>query len=156
MSSYFDPLGETEPHTTLYTITVYIPPRPLPHWLPAIFSRTHNTYPNTGAAYMIRPDDTNPDLDCFELKHLPDLPTKRIKIKSAWFPPEMRCKHITGSTKVCEEGCYFLEKGGDRVSRSQCKRSDCEGHVYCNRVKSDDQGRKCFGEKGKRMVCLEL
>jgi len=56
--------------------------------------------------------------------------------------------------KSCKELCYFLEKGGD-VSTWWCKREDCQGHVYYGPVMTDGKGRSCFGEKGKRMVCLE-
>jgi len=148
----FDPLGETEPHNTVYTLAVRYPKRPTPKYLPAFLTRTPFTYP-AGRSYTIRPDNTNPNLDCFEEKHLDDMSTKKIKIKSAWFPADMRCAHVQ-KARVCEEGCYVLEKGGD-IARWKCKREDCEGHVYESRVKSDDAGKVCFGKKGERMVCVE-
>jgi hypothetical protein len=58
-------------------------------------------------------------------------------------------------SKACAQGCYFSEKGG-RISRHWCnKEKGCEGHVYCGRIKTDDEGNSCFGKKGKRMVCIE-
>lgn len=71
----------------------------------------------------------------------------------------MRCEHTQGKNgagkdvKGCDKGCYLLEKGGE-VATWKCTRSDCEGHVYSGHVKSDDDGRSCFGKKGERMVCL--
>jgi hypothetical protein len=86
------------------------------------------------------------------------MPTKTVTIKSAWFPADMRCAHVqglgNGGKKVCEEWCYFLEKGGENGSWF-CRKGDCEGHVYCGRVKEDEEGVSCFGKKGERIVCLE-
>ena len=79
--------------------------------------------------------------------------TKKIKITSHWFPPEMRCAHVQNA-RICKEGCYVLEKGG-QVARSKCKREDCKGHVYVSRIKQDGDGKACFGEIRKRMVCIE-
>jgi hypothetical protein len=152
LGPYFDPLGETEPHTTLYTLTVYIPARPPPSWLPGIFTRPAAPRPSTGLQHKIPQEDGNPNLDCFESKHLDDMRTKKITIQSAWFPPEMRCEHVQDE-KECDKGCYFLEKGG-KVSRWRCKTAGCEGHVYCGPVEKDLMGQACFGEKAKRMVCL--
>ena len=152
-NTHFDPLGETEPDNTIYTLTIRCPARPPPKYLPSFFTRTPATYPNTGGAYTIKPDNTNPNLDCFEAKHLDDMATKVIKIKSAWFPADMRCEHVQNARR-CEEGCYVLEKGGD-IWRWKCKREGCEGHVYEGRVKADGEGRVCFGKKGERMVCIE-
>ncbi|KAF1835876.1 hypothetical protein BDW02DRAFT_475568, partial [Decorospora gaudefroyi] len=90
LGPHFDPLGETEKNTTLYTLTVYVPPRLPPRWLPNIFTRKPSIRPNPGAIYKIPVEDTNPNLDCFELKHLDDLPTKTVTIVSAMFPAEMR------------------------------------------------------------------
>lgn len=151
---YFDPEGLTEPHTTPYILTVFVPPRPPPRWLPSVFTRQPVNPTNTGSNYRIRAEDTNPNLDCFELKHLHSLPTKSVTITSLWFLPEMRCKHLQNGANTCEEGCYFLEKGGDGLARWKCGRGDCEGHVYCGPVMKDGVGKACFGEKGKRMVCL--
>ncbi|KAF1935446.1 hypothetical protein EJ02DRAFT_127614 [Clathrospora elynae] len=154
LHQFFDPLGETEPCTTLYTLTVYKPPHLLASWIPRLVTRTPVTHPNSGATYKISPDHLNPDLDCLELKHLDDMATKIVTIKSAWFPPDMRCDHVQGGEKRCDQGCYVREKGG-RVNRWTCERRDCDGHVYCGRVKLDNEGKACFGESGKRMVCLE-
>jgi hypothetical protein len=153
VDGHFDPLGECEPENTIYTLTVRCPPRPSPKWLPSFIARKPVTYSRTYSTYTIIPDDTNPDLDCYEEKHLNDMPTKVVKIKRALFPLEMRCWHLRYVT-TCEEGCYVLERGGD-IERWRCKRSDCNGHVYCGRVKADGDGKACFGKKGEMMVCLE-
>jgi hypothetical protein len=150
---YFDPAGETEPENTLYTLTVRCPPRPPPKWLPSFMTRQPVTLPPPGHSSTIKPDNTNPDFDCFEQKHLDEMPTKTVKIKRASFPVEMRCEHLRHET-TCEKGCYVLEKGGS-IWRTKCKRNDCEGHVYCGRVKEDEEGKSCFGKKGERMVCVE-
>jgi hypothetical protein len=152
-NSVFDTLGETEPHTTIYTLTVRCPKRPPPKYLPAFLTRTPVTYSKNGRTYTIQPDDTNPNLDCFESKHLDSMSTKTIKIKSYRFPLDMRCAHVQNA-RICEEGCYVLEKGG-WIARSKCKREDCEGHVYESRVKQDVDGKVCFGKKGERMACIE-
>lgn len=151
-NSQFDPAGETEPDNTTYTLTVRCPKRPPPKYLPAFLTRTPVNHPG-GRAYTIQPDETNPNLDCFQEKHLESMPTKTVKIKSAWFPADMRCAHVQNA-RVCEEGCYVLEKGGD-IARWKCKREGCEGHVYESRVKRDEDGKVCFGKKGERMVCVE-
>jgi hypothetical protein len=152
--THFDPLGETEPENTVYTLTVRCPPRPPPKWLPSFMTRTPVTHPNSGATYTIKPDETNSNLDCFERKHLANMPTKVIKIKRGLFPLDMRCAHVRDST-TCDHGCYVLEKGGD-ISRRWCsKEKGCEGHVYCGRVKEDEEGNSCFGKKGERIVCIE-
>jgi hypothetical protein len=165
MSQYFDPLGETEPNNTCYKLTTYIPQRPPPKWLPDFFTRENirNTY--TESTWRILPDNTNPDLDCFQYKDLDTVPTKSITIKSAWFPAFARCRHLVADPdkRECNHGCYFLEKGGG-PTRWSCDRSDCEGHVYMGRIQEEEQvgGPEekrikkvaCFGEKGKRMVCL--
>ncbi|KAF1914538.1 hypothetical protein BDU57DRAFT_454273 [Ampelomyces quisqualis] len=151
LGAYFDPVGETEPDNTIYTLTVRCPPRPPPKWLPNILTRTPVTHPNSGSAYTIKPDETNAKLDCFEEKHLTDLPTKVVKIGTTSFPLEMRCGHLRHST-TCTQGCYVLEKGGS-ISRKKCTRTDCDGHVYCGRVKEDEGGKSCFGKKGERLVC---
>ncbi|RMZ68584.1 hypothetical protein GMOD_00008306 [Pyrenophora seminiperda CCB06] len=151
-SPYFDPLHETEPNTTIYTLTVYVPQRPPPSWIPAFFTRKPVRHANTGSTYKLPPSDRNKDLNCFEHWDLDELPTKTVTIQSAWFPAEMRCAHVQES-KVCEEGCYFLEKGG-RVARWFCKREGCEGHVYCGRVREDELQKSCFGKEGARLVCI--
>lgn len=154
LGAYFDPLGETEPENTIYTLTIRCPARPPPKWLPNFITRTPVTHPNSASTYTIKPDDTNPNLDCFERKHLKDMPTKTIKIKRALFPLEMRCDHLR-YVSTCTEGCYVLEKGGS-VWRKKCQRDDCEGHVYIGRVKEDAEGKSCFGKKGERVVCVEV
>jgi hypothetical protein len=150
---YFDPLGETEPSTTKYTLTVKVPPRPPPRWLPSIFTNKPSTNTSNVAAHKLPASDSNPNFDAFGLEDVDVLDTKVIIVKSACFPPEMRCPHVQKEYE-CKKGCYFLEKGGD-VRRFRCKRADCDGHVYCGRVMTDDGGRSCFGKKGERMVCLQ-
>jgi hypothetical protein len=150
---YFDPLGETEPNNTRYVLTFVVPPRPPPRWLPSIFKNKPSTRSSDAVRHKLPASDDNPNLDCFGLKDIRDLPKKTITIKSAWFPAEMRCAHVQKGL-LCGERCYFLEKGGD-VARWKCETEDCEGHVYCGRVMKDDKGRSCFGKKGERMVCLE-
>jgi hypothetical protein len=150
---HFDPLGETVPSDTVYTLAVHVPPRPnsLSEHLPKFLTRT----PVKAEAHvsMIRPDDTNPNLDRFERKHLDYIKLKNVKIKMALFPIDMRCQHLRYSI-TCAEGCYFMEEGGSH-SRSKCNREDCQGHVYQGHVHEDDEGRKCFGKKGHRMVCIK-
>jgi hypothetical protein len=150
---YFDPLGETEPNDTRYTLTVRVPPRPPPRWLPSIFTNKPSTNTSSVTAHKLPASNENPNLDFFELKDIDDLKTTVVVIKSAWFPAETRCAHVQ-QEHWCKEGCYFLEKGG-HVTRWWCKRKDCEGHVYCGRIMTDGEGRSCFGKKGERMVCLE-
>jgi hypothetical protein len=83
---YFDPLGETEPENTTYTLTVFNLLRPPRRWLPSFATRTPVTYPNSGATFTIKADDANLNLDCFERKHLLDMPVKEVKIKRSLFP----------------------------------------------------------------------
>jgi hypothetical protein len=155
LGPYFDPLGETESGTTVYTLTVFIPPRPPPKWLPSIFTRQPSWHPNSGSTYKLPASTPNPNYNCFELKDLVNMPIKTKKVRSNWFSADMRCAHVgNGGKKVCDEGCYFLEKGGKK-SRWHCKRADCEGHVYGGRVKEDKEGVSCFGKRGERIVCLE-
>ncbi|KAF2123301.1 hypothetical protein P153DRAFT_255933, partial [Dothidotthia symphoricarpi CBS 119687] len=147
---FFDPLGETEPSTTVYTLTVLCPPRPPPRWLPKFFTRTPvscRDYNSTHFSIRPRDDDPrNPNYDCFELYHLNGMKRKTVKIKCGWFPLEMRCVHVQNGTKRCDEGCYVLEKGGD-LARWMCKQTDCEGHVYCDNVVEDGDKVVCFGKK---------
>lgn len=150
LPAYFDPLGETEPHTTLYTLTVYTPPLPLLHWLPRIFARSPLIHPITPSD-----DSNNPEYDGIVPEGLHKMPSQIFTIKSAWFPPDMRCEHVQNGRKSCDEGCYVLEKGGEVASRYRCTRSDCEGHAYSGQVRVDDEGKECFGKKGSRMVCLD-
>lgn len=159
---FWDPLGEYEPHDTVYTLLVFTPNRPSSSWLPDIFTRQPIKAPKN-KMHVIK-SSQSPNFDRFGLFDLYDMKQKTIKIKSHNFPPEMRCSHIYGGkAKVCDNGCYFLEKGGE-VSRWHCKDGACEGHVYCDNVRGhvacasnveDREGIACFGKKGERMVCLE-
>lgn len=151
---YFDPEGLTEPHTTQYTLTVYIPPRPRPRWLPSCFMPQHVKHDNTGSRDSNSAEDCIPCLGRLELRHLDILPTQSITITSSWFLPEMRCKHLQAGARVCDQGCYLLEKGGKAAGRWRCTREDCDGHAYCGQVVQDGVGQVCFGKKNKRMVCL--
>jgi hypothetical protein len=153
LDGHFDPLGETEPENTTYTLLAFCPARPPPKWLPGFVTRKPVTYPKTGARFTIKPDNTNPCLDCFEEKHLDEMSTKVIKIKSSLFPLELRCVHVRYAT-TCKKGCYVLERSSP-IARWHCTDNKCKGHVYCGSRKTDKEGRACFGKKGKRMVCIE-
>lgn len=159
MPPYWDPLGEFEPHTTKYKLTVFVPPRPGPRWLPSIFTSTPATaHPNSTPTSPS--PDKHSDLGCLLPEDLVYLATKTIVLKSWQFPYQMRCEHTQGKNgggegvKGCNNGCYVLEKG-EGVAMWKCNRGDCEGHVYGGDVKSDEHGRICFGKKGERIVCLE-
>jgi len=160
MAPYFDPYNVTEPHTTLYTLGVYQPPRAPRRWLPQIFTRKPVKYQKNGDTYLILPSDPPGKLeyDCCLPEHLDSLPKKDITLQSAYLPVDFRCKHFNTPQKTpgCTRGCYFLERGGDRVIRWRCKRIDCEGHVYCGNVLKDGEGKACFGKRGKRIVCLDV
>jgi hypothetical protein len=149
---HFDPLGETGADNAVYTLTVRCPLRPPCKWLPSFMTRQPVPCLPSGYTYT-KPDHANPNFDCYERKHLDDMLKKVVKIKRAAFPLEMRCDHLRHDTK-CKKGCYVLEKGGS-IWRKKCKRSDCEGHVYCSPVKEDEKGKSCFGKKGGRMVCVD-
>jgi hypothetical protein len=153
LGAHFDPLGETEPEDTVYTLQIICPPRSSPTWLPSFMTRTPVTDANSGSTYTVKPDKTNANLDCFERKHLADMPRKTIKIKRALFPLELRCGHVRYE-KECSHGCYLQEKGG-RIWRKKCASDDCEGHVYVGGIKEDERGISCFGKKSHRLVCLE-
>jgi hypothetical protein len=142
-----------KPVDIVYTLTVRDPPRPAPRWLPSFIARKPVNYAKHGTrAKTIKPDNTNPNSDCFELKHLneDDMGLKTVEIKATHFPVEMRCAHLKDST-VCDQKCYVFEKGG-RCFRKKCSRHDCQGHVYVSAVMEDVQGRSCFGKKGGRLV----
>jgi hypothetical protein len=148
---YYDPEGLYESNKTPYMLTVFEPTRPPAFWKPKIFTRQPVTHPDVGATAKLPPGNSNPNLDNFQPDDLPELPRKTITIKSKSFDLDMRCDHVENS-HTCDKGCYVREKGGDWC-REKCARKDCEGHVYMGRVK-EHEGVKCFGEKGKRMVCL--
>jgi hypothetical protein len=148
-----DALGETEPENTVYTLQVLCPARRATNFISRLCQSRQPEGYGTGPAYTIRPDDNNPDLDCFMHGDLADMDRKTYRVKRALFPLELRCSHLRYST-TCLEGCYVLEKGQSKP-RSRCGRqSECQGHVYQGRVKEDANGNKCFGKRGSRMVCL--
>jgi hypothetical protein len=152
LGPYWDPLGEYEWHDTVYTLLVYTPPRPPPRFLPKFLTREAAVTSRVNVTGL--PQD-QPNYDCFEFRDLDEMKAKTVKIKSHYFPPEMRCKHIYGTNeKKCEHGCYVLEKGGD-MKKWICKHATCEGHVYVGRLKEKDDGVACFGKKGERLVCVE-
>ncbi|KAF2437794.1 hypothetical protein P171DRAFT_491662 [Karstenula rhodostoma CBS 690.94] len=152
-TGYWDPVGEYEFHDTIFTLTVYLPPRPPPKYLPAFLTREPL---DTKPFHVIRSNPVTPDYTHFERRHLADMPTKTVKIKAHRFPVGLRCQHLAGvGQRVCRAGCYVLEKGGKEVRRFRCARGEgCEGHVYCGHVKGVG-GVKCFGKKGARMACIE-
>lgn len=80
-TDFFDPLGGTEPDNTVYTLTVRCPKRPPPKYLPAFFTREPVRYTHAPGAYIAKPPETNPNLDCFESKHLDDMNWKAMKLK---------------------------------------------------------------------------
>jgi hypothetical protein len=154
LGPFFDPLGETEPNDTIYALTVHMPPRPPPKYLPVFFTRKPVTHPRTGVRHTIKPDNygsKTPNYDDFLEKDLKQMPTKVVKLKAWQFPLAMRCAHVQPN-KICKEGCYVLEKSG-QVRRWSCKREDCEGHVYGRHVLTDEDETSCFGKKGERLVC---
>ncbi|KAF2641995.1 hypothetical protein P280DRAFT_517001 [Massarina eburnea CBS 473.64] len=151
----FDPLGEYEDHDTIYTLSVSIPPRPPPRYLPSFLTRQPvSAVPH----HIIRPTPLQSDpqtYDNFHPRDLSDMKTKTVKVKAHRFPLDMRCEHVYGGKEtVCRGGCYVLERG--EIARWFCKREDCGGHVFVGEVKKDDEGRACFGKKGERMVCMEV
>jgi hypothetical protein len=169
---HWNSASDYEPHNTIYTLAVFIPPRPPPKYLPAFLTREPL---DTSPFHVIRPKSPTLDYTCFERRDLRDMRTKTVKIKSHDFPVELRCKHLVDQT-VCRVGCYVLEKGGKEVRRFRCGRSDCDGHVYCGNIKElrrfrcykedcighlycedskEDDHVSCFGKKGERMVCIE-
>jgi hypothetical protein len=149
----FDVLEEMAPANIMYTLTVRDPPRPAPKWLPSVVARKPVNHAKHGTpAGTIPRENTNPNRDCFELKHLndDDIGLKTVKIKAKHFPVGMRCGHLKDS-KVCDQKCYVFEKGG-RCFRKKCSRDDCQGHVYVSAVMEDAHGRSCFGKKGHRYL----
>ncbi|KAF9729833.1 hypothetical protein PMIN01_11766 [Paraphaeosphaeria minitans] len=169
---YWDPAGDYEPHDTIYTLTVFVPQRPVPKYVPSFLTREP---PDAKTSHTIRPNSSMPDYTCVRQGDLHGMRREVIKVKAYQFPVEFRCKHVENQ-KSCYEGCYFLEKGGKAVRQFRCDKRDCEGHVYSDSVKEVERRRctsgdcvghvycdhveevgiiKCFGKKGTRMVCIE-
>jgi len=150
-----DYLGEFEPHNTIYILTVYIPLRPPPSCIPGFIFRENVSYKDYDSKrdFRIPHDPPNHDRNAFGPRALDTMETKQIKIKSYRFPLEMRCPHLQGKSMECKEGCYFLEKPIKKLN-SQCKRVDCEGHVYGGWRMEGKNGVECFGKKGKRLVTV--
>lgn len=150
-----DYLGEYEPHTTVYTLTVYTPPRPPPSWLPAFVTRENVSckihVPERD--FRIQPDPSHYPRGVFGPSTLDTMKTKQLKLKSYYIPAEMRCQHLQGKSTECNEGCYFLEKP-IKDFHTKCERVDCEGHVFGGRTKNDGKGVACFGKKGERLVTI--
>jgi hypothetical protein len=154
MPSTYGTYIEVEPSNTPYTISAYQPPQPpsrWTRWLPDIFTRIPVTYPNAGPTYQIPSDSPYSTQHSFRFSDLKrfNMPLKSVKLRSGYFPADMRCIHVTHK-RYCTKGCYFIEKGGVRVRT--CKRVDCMGHVYMGKVLEDKYGRSCFGKKGERLV----
>jgi hypothetical protein len=84
LGPHFDPMGDSEPENTIYTISVLCPPRSTPKWLADILNRVTNSseppYTNTNSI------DTE------------KWPMQSMKIKRALFPVEMRCDHLRDKT----------------------------------------------------------
>ncbi|KAF2789434.1 hypothetical protein K505DRAFT_253399 [Melanomma pulvis-pyrius CBS 109.77] len=152
----FDPLSEYEPHNTVYTLTVCAPPRPPPSWLPEFFTREPISYKNyvPERDFRIEPDPAHKSKDRFGPQDLDDMMVKQIMIKSYLFPPELRCQHVQGRSRICNKGCYVLERGGTK-EQAKCSSKDCEGHAYGGDLKRDDEGYNCFGKKGERLVAIK-
>jgi hypothetical protein len=150
-----DYLGEYEPHTIIYTLTVYTPPRAPPSWLPAFVTRENVSYKNYVPLrdFQIQPDPSQYPHGVIGPSSLDTMKTKQIKIKYHYIPAEMRCQHLQGKSTECDKGCYFLEKP-IKEFYTKCKRGDCEGHVFGGRTKKDGEGWACFGKKGERLVAI--
>lgn len=147
---YFDPEGEYEPSTTIYTLAAYCPERP-PTGLKKLFADKRKNCSHRADMPL---HNHNPDLDNFTEKDLARMQIKDIKIKTVQFPVSMRCEHLPNDTNTCREGCYVLEKKGG-PSRYRCARNDCQGHVYSGAVKREKDNVECFGNKGERLVLLD-
>lgn len=143
LGAYFDPLGETEPGDTVYTVTVRLPYQPS-KWRSSFLARALRS----PSAYTVIPDESN-QCEHLEKTDLRKMRTKIFKIKSADFPISMRCEHLQARRR-CAEGCYILANKGKEVGK--CSRSDCEEQMYPGTVKKDDEGKECFGRKGKRLI----
>ena len=143
--------GEYEFGDTVYTLTVYVPPRPPTSWLPTFTTHKPIWQSREDPLYLRIPEDTS-EKPPYVFKHanLKDMAIAQVRIKSKYFPYNFRCPHVRES-KECDYGCYLLEKGGK--GREMCKRRDCEGHVYAGGTKMGEFGR-CFGKKGTRLVAL--
>lgn len=152
LGPYYDPLGEFEPSTTRYKLTVFTPPRPYPKW-------SISGYIRKNWCSDLKENWEEKDLT-LSAKDLQYMETKPVTIKSAWFPWQMRCKHVQADdgagkgVNMCNMGCYVLEKGVG-AQEWRCAREDCEGHLYSeDEVVKDENGRSCFGKKGERMVLM--
>jgi hypothetical protein len=137
IKQYFDTLDETETLNTVYTLTVRFPVRPSRKWLPSFVTCRPVKYPTSRYMQIMKPDETKLTFDGYEERHLDKMKTKVVKIERAAFLLEIRCHHLRHDT-TCLMGCYVLERGGSNW-RWKCKRIDCEGHVYCTRVKADKE-----------------
>jgi hypothetical protein len=92
--TFFDPSGKYEPQDTLYKLTVHKPSRPLPIYLPAIFTYTPVTHPIPGSIHTIKPDNygsNTPNYNEFSEKDLKNMPTTTVKVKAWQFPVKMQC-----------------------------------------------------------------
>lgn len=119
---HWDPANEFEPEDTVYTLTVYVPPR-RPKWYRPFRPEIHKDF-------SIRPETIQPG-ESIGWHKLKFLKTKTVKIKSYLFPAEVRCEHLAEPEKTeCKEKCYVLEEGDKDRKSGQCEKDDCLGHVY--------------------------
>ena len=138
------------------TVGVRCPHQPPPTWLPKAVRRIIVNSKSPKYACTIIPDNTNPNLDCYESKHLDDMPLRKIEIDSYQIPLELRCRHLTDwAQHECMKGCYVLERGGEH-HRFKCGNKKCRGHVYTSPILKDEDGVSCFGPSRRRMVCIDL
>lgn len=144
--------GAEDPQTT-FTLLIRIPPRPPPGYLPKFLFRENKPASQVFTIRSVRDPD---DYSYFTWHHLDDMKLRWKRIKAEYFPPELRCKHISeGKEKNCEAGCYFLEKGGQDTRHWHCRRTDCDGHALWELGTKTRDGVACFGEKGERLVCMD-
>jgi hypothetical protein len=132
----------------VYTITVRIPPRP--SRLPEFVTRENVSYKHYVPLrdFQIQPNPSHDIQDSFGPSQLYAMKTKQIKIKSHYFPAEMRCQHLQGKTTGRNKGCYFLEKP-IKNSRFKCERVDCQGHVFGDKTEMMVRGWRVLGRRGR-------
>ena len=140
----------------VYALNVCTPKHKPPSWHPDAWHRLEVAGPNAALAYMEpRGKNNMPLYNDFKREHLLGMKKKEVKI-SQWDLP-MQCRHLQSGARECKGGCYVLEKGAKGDGYWKCGRTDCQGHVYCDRiyVYNKEHWYVCFGEKGKRMVCVD-
>lgn len=150
--------------TDWYHLTICVPERKPPSWVPDCWSRLHTLKPNAAIPYMLPRDEKEPNFpkyNDFHEKHLLGMKKKLVKISPRDL--SLLCKHLKAGARECHNACYVLEEGQKGVNKSDrtCGRTDgkgqkdCQGHVYCGPVVRDaEYNFECFGKKGKRLVCI--